>query len=126
MIRTLHIALPMVLFASLSLPVWGADVEPDLGTEEQREAGKALYDQYCSQCHGVDGDGNGYAAPYMQPRPRDLTAGRFKLRTTPSGALPTDDDLIKVIREGMPYTTMIGWPDFADHEVKNIIYYIKT
>lgn len=106
MTRTMRIALPMVLFAALPLHGWGAGI--DLGTEQQREAGKGLYDQYCSQCHGVDGDGNGYAAPYMQPRPRDFTVARFRIRTTPSGALPTDEDLVKVIRQGMPYTTMIG------------------
>jgi len=35
---------------------------PDVGTEAQREAGKKLYLNYCSQCHGEKGDGEGYAA----------------------------------------------------------------
>lgn len=124
MTRTMRIALPMVLFAALPLHGWGAGI--DLGTDREREAGKGLYGQYCSQCHGVDGDGNGYAAPYMEPRPRDFTVARYKIRTTPSGALPTDEDLVKVIRQGMPYTTMIGWPDFTDRDVANLIYYLKT
>ncbi len=42
----------------------------DLGTEQQRAAGKVLYDKFCSQCHGDNGDGEGYATPYMLPRPR--------------------------------------------------------
>ena len=45
----------------------------------------------------------------LLPRPRDFTSGKFKIRTTPSGALPTDDDLRHIIREGMPYTSMPAW-----------------
>ena len=55
--------------------------------------GGELYQKLCSQCHGVNGDGQGAAAPRVLPRPRDFTAGKFKIRHTPSGALPTDDDL---------------------------------
>ena len=80
----------IVLVAPLvmTLPGLAAEGDFNLGTEAQQEAGKVLYDQYCAQCHGADGDGMGYAAPYVRPRPRDFTTGKFKLRTTPSGALP--------------------------------------
>lgn len=110
----------------LAVAPWSSAQGPNLGSEAQQQAGKVLYDKYCAQCHGTDGAGDGYAAPYMLPQPRDFTSGKFKLRTTPSGALPTDDDLRKVIRNGMPYTTMIGWPNFSNQEVDNLIYYIKT
>ncbi len=114
--------------AALTGVCWGAPraQEPDLGTPAQREAGKVLYGKYCAQCHGENGDGQGYAAPYLQPPPRDFTAAQFKIRATPSGAVPTHEDLRRVIRRGMPYTTMIGWPDFTDKDVDNIIYHIKT
>ena len=46
---------------------------PDVGSEAQRESGKQLYLKYCSQCHGEKGDGEGYAAPHLQPRPRNFT-----------------------------------------------------
>jgi mono/diheme cytochrome c family protein len=99
---------------------------PDPGTEEQRAAGKELYDKYCAQCHGVDGDGRGHATLRVKPAPRDFTVGKYKFRTTSSGLLPTDDDIRRVIREGLPYTSMPGWPQFTDAEVRNIIYYLKT
>ena len=99
---------------------------PDLGTEAQRESGKTLYLKYCVQCHGEKGDGEGYATPHLYPRPRNFTTGKFKVRTTPSGALPTHQDLVNIIRRGMPYTSMPAWPNLTDQEVSDLAYYTKT
>jgi mono/diheme cytochrome c family protein len=98
----------------------------DVGTEAQRESGKRLYLKYCSQCHGEKGDGEGYAAPHLRPRPRNFTTGKFKVRTTPNGALPTHQDLVNVIRRGMPYTSMPAWPTFSDQEVTDLAYFLTT
>ena len=56
-------------------------------------SGKALYQQYCSACHGPQGKGNGPAAAAMRPKPRDHTDGTY---------MNTLDDmhLRKVIGEG--------------------------
>jgi mono/diheme cytochrome c family protein len=99
---------------------------PDVGTDAQREAGKTLYAKYCVQCHGEKGDGNGYATQHLYPRPRDFTTGKFKVRTTPNGALPTHEDLVRIIRIGMPYTSMPAWPALTNDEVSNLAYYVKT
>lgn len=107
-----------------SLPL-SAQYSP-LGTEEQRAAGKALYDKNCAQCHGEAGDGLGVAAPYMKPQPRDFTRGRYKFRSTPTGVLPTDDDLMRMIRLGMPYTAMPAWPEFNDRQLTQLAFYLKT
>jgi mono/diheme cytochrome c family protein len=99
---------------------------PDLGTDAQRESGRRLYGKYCSQCHGEKGAGDGYAAEVVRPKPRDFTTGKFKIRTTPTGALPTHQDLVSIIRRGMPYTSMPAWPALSDQEVSDLAYYIKT
>jgi mono/diheme cytochrome c family protein len=98
----------------------------DVGTEAQRESGKQLYLRYCSQCHGEKGDGEGYAAAHLQPRPRNFTLGKYKVRTTPNGALPTHQDLVNIIKRGMPYTSMPAWPDFSDQDVASIAYFLTT
>jgi mono/diheme cytochrome c family protein len=99
---------------------------PDLGSDAQRESGKNLYLKYCSQCHGEKGDGEGYASPHLMPRPRNFTSGKFKIRTTPNGALPTQQDLVNIIRRGMPYTSMPAWPNLTDQQVAELAYFVKT
>ena len=98
----------------------------EVGTEAQRESGKALYLKFCSQCHGDKGDGEGYAAVHLRPRPRNFTLGKFKVRTTPNGALPTHDDLVTIIRRGMPYTSMPAWPNLSDQLASDIAYFLTT
>jgi mono/diheme cytochrome c family protein len=98
----------------------------DVGSDAQREAGKTLYLKYCSQCHGDKGDGEGYATPHLFPKPRDFTKGKFKVRSTPNGALPTHQDLVDIIRRGMPYTSMPGWPGLTNDDVSNLAYFITT
>ena len=98
----------------------------DVGTEAQRESGKRLYLKYCSQCHGEKGDAEGYATPHLYPRPRNFTTGKFKVRTTPNGALPTHQDIVNVIRRGMPYTSMPAWPTLSDQEVSDIAHFITS
>ena len=71
--------------------------------------GKAIYDKWCAECHGANGAGDGSAATYMLPRPRDFTKGVYQIRTTASGELPADADIRRVIDEGMPGTAMPEW-----------------
>ncbi|HET8946493.1 MAG TPA: c-type cytochrome [Candidatus Polarisedimenticolia bacterium] len=96
------------------------------GSDAQRQAGQKLYEKYCSQCHGEKGDGQGPAAKHLRPMPRDFTAGKYKIRTTPNGALPLHEDIVSIIRKGMPYTSMPAWPDFKDEEVNDLAYYVAS
>ena len=117
-----------VVIASVCLALMGSvrTAAQDVGSEAQREAGKQLYSKYCAQCHGDKGDGEGYATPHLQPRPRNFTLGKYKVRTTPNGALPTHQDLVNIIRRGMPYTSMPAWPTLTDEEVSNLAYFLTT
>ncbi len=89
--------------------------------------GEEVYEQWCASCHGAEGAGDGIAAEYMIPRPRDFTLGLFQIRTTGSGELPTDEDILRVINEGMPGTTMPGWEDELPQGDRDaLVAYIKT
>ena len=123
-VRSYLAVLVATLCAALSGSVRAA--AQDVGTEAQRESGKTLYLKYCSQCHGEKGDGEGYGSSHLRPRPRDFTTGKFKVRTTPNGALPTHQDLVNIIRRGMPYTSMPAWPTLSDEDVANLAYFLTT
>ena len=117
-----------VLIASLCVVSLGSmrAAAQDVGTEAERESGRALYLRNCAQCHGENGDGAGYATPHLSPRPREFTMANFKVRSTPNGQLPTHQDLVNIIRRGMPYTSMPAWPDLSDQEVSDLAYYLTT
>jgi DMSO reductase family type II enzyme heme b subunit len=90
-------------------------------------AGKALYQRWCAQCHGNEGKGDGPAADFVYPRPRDFTLAIYKVRRTPSGALPTDHDLFNIISEGLPGTSMPAWKRFIpEAERWQLAHYVKT
>jgi len=113
-------ALVLACAGGLALAAPGAAADPPAAK------GGPLYQKLCSQCHGENGDGQGIAAPRLLPRPRDFTAGKFKIRHTPSGALPTDDDLRHVIREGMPYTSMPAWKQLSDADIETLVAAVKS
>lgn len=75
------------------------------GAEHATEV-DGIYTTACAPCHGAAGDGNGPAAfsiaPGIAPRPRDFTKGTYKIRSTPSGAVPTVADLHRTIARGIP------------------------
>lgn len=76
---------------------------------QEAPAGIAVYQKWCAGCHGAEGAADGPAADYMLPRPRDFTMGLYEIRTTGSGELPTDADILRIIDDGMPGTAMPGW-----------------
>jgi mono/diheme cytochrome c family protein len=93
----------------------------------QPHPGQAPYDRWCAACHGYDGRGDGEAAAWMLPRPRDFTRGVYQIRTTANGELPTDADLRRIIDDGMPGTSMPGWRSMLSTAERNaLVDYIKT
>jgi mono/diheme cytochrome c family protein len=89
--------------------------------------GRQVYADNCVQCHGADGRGDGYGAPFLVPPPRDFTTGAYKFRTTASGALPTDDDLFRTISRGANGTGMPPWQYLlSDEDRWALVDYIKT
>lgn len=99
------------------------------GTEkkvDEVDASRRIYEKRCVHCHAKTGEGNGAAADFMVPRPRDFTSGTYKIRTTPTGEPPTDEDLFRSIRRGLHGTAMPGWPLLTDEEVRGLVRYIKA
>ncbi len=95
--------------------------------EENVQAGKAIYQTRCAGCHGEEGDGNGLAAPYCSPPPRDFTDIVYKLRSTATGERPLEFDLFRTVSEGIPGTPMTSWREILSEQQRwQVVHYIKT
>ncbi len=100
------------------------------------EHGEWVFRGMCIGCHGVEGDGNGavwelgelYAKEHALPRkPRDFTEAVFKLRSTPSGSLPTDRDLFISLSRGLILNNdMPAFKFLPERDRWAVVAYIKT
>ncbi len=88
--------------------------------------GKVIYEKKCALCHGTEGKGDGPGAVHLDPKPRDFTKGKYKIRATASGKPPTDADLFRIITEGMPGTSMPAWKTLPEKDRWNLVAYLKT
>jgi cytochrome c oxidase cbb3-type subunit 2 len=89
--------------------------------------GKAVYTQNCLACHGTNGDGKSDAAAFLLPKPRNFVQANFRLRSTPTGRLPTDVDLFRSVSLGMPGTPMPPWRvNLSEDDRWAVVEYIKT
>src|SRR5205814_8968837 len=89
-------------------------------------AGRPLYERYCAGCHGDDGDARGENAQGIDPRPRDFTMAVFKCRSTPTGTLPTDEDLLNAMTRGFVTTNLPPWVALTPQGRADMVAYIKT
>ena len=96
---------------------------PDPGT---LQAGRRVFEQNCAICHGPLGDGRGMAGMMVRTKPRDFRSGMFKFRSTPTGSLPTDEDLFRTISRGLRGTGMVAQDDLPERERRAAVEYLKT
>jgi cytochrome c oxidase cbb3-type subunit 2 len=89
------------------------------------DAGRQLYFRYCWGCHGFRGDGNGENGQYLNILPRNFVAATFKCRSTPTGTLPTDQDLFNSLERGLINSNMPSWIELTDQNRADLVAFIK-
>jgi c(7)-type cytochrome triheme protein len=99
----------------------GVPTSPGLVTE-----GARLYQLACAVCHGTKGDGKGPFASALTVKPRDLTRGSYRFRSTPSGTLATDWDLFRTITIGVPETLMPAFSGLTVDERLALVAFVKS
>jgi mono/diheme cytochrome c family protein len=90
--------------------------------------GRTLYLQHCASCHGEKGDGNGIAG--LKPRARYFGRDKYKFTSTrkgDSGGVPTDDDLMYIIRNGIHGTAMPPFQEkMNDDQMRAVVAHLRT
>ena len=91
---------------------------PVAATPESLSAGKRFYTQFCANCHGPVGKGDGTTAGADQPS--DLTDGVWDY-----GA--SDGEVFVVIHNGLTGKDMGGYAGrISDHDIWSVVNFIRT
>jgi len=105
--------------ASLAMVVDSfSEVSNTSGTAAQINLGQQVFQTHCAECHGDNGDGNGFAAnnlpiPIM---PTDFTR-----------ELVSETAIIRALREGVAGTSMAPWGDrLSDVEMVAASHYVRS
>ena len=122
------------LLFSMVLLLSSNGIENAHGMDDENELGKKVYETRCLLCHGINGDGKGMVGTIrraekngrvIETYPRDLTLGVFMFRTTPTGCLPIDDDLLMTIKNGVKRSFMPSHEELPKEEREAVKEYIK-
>lgn len=122
-------AIGVIAGSSLTLnrPSAGSDTPGAVSVSSETIArGKTVFDIGCSPCHGLEGAGDGPLSANFRTRPRDLTKGVYKSRSTASGQLPTDDDIDRAISAGIHTSTMPPYLKMSPDDRAAVVQYLKT
>jgi len=126
-----------LMLLSLAFVAAVPEAEKAYGAVSAGDLGKRIYEERCMVCHGDKGDGKGLvgngimrwaekSGRVLTVYARDFTTGAFRFRSTPTGCLPTDDDLVRIIDSGVPRSFMPPHKELPIEEKKAVKEYIKT
>ncbi len=92
---------------------------PDLDAADATlRRGAAVFQNNCAFCHAADGTGRNWIGSFLERRPRDL-AGAYV-------AAMTADQLGRIIREGVPGTSMPAWKHVLDaQQTADVVAYVQ-
>lgn len=90
------------------------------------EHGREVYARYCVGCHGESGDGEGPAARFLEPRPRDFRRGRLKFAGVEAGETPRDEDYLRILDHGLSGTSMPRFELLSFEEKRAVVGYVRA
>ncbi len=89
------------------------------GADVIGKSGKQIYEYYCYQCHGYDGNANTTAAQSVHPKPVKFSALSIE-------SLPRDK-MISTLKSGIPGTAMVSFRRvLSNAEIESVVEYIRS
>ncbi|MFK7863653.1 MAG: cbb3-type cytochrome c oxidase subunit I [Pseudohongiellaceae bacterium] len=95
-----------------------SEVKELASTSRQLSSGQRVYETHCAECHGANGDGNGFAAGSLPIPilPADFTGERLTL-----------NESLRALTLGVPGSSMAPWGDrLSEEEMNNVSHYIRS
>lgn len=82
--------------------------------------GELIYQEMgCVMCHGIQGNGDGFLAEGLNPKPRDFTSYEQMNRVA-------DLQMEEAIRNGITGTGMPAFPQLTDHQLNGLVVYLRS
>jgi len=88
------------------------------GNSQQLVEGESVFQTHCAECHGDNGDGQGFAAESLPVpiAPTEFTRERL-----------TVDESVRILQNGVPGTSMAPWGDrLDDGEMLAVSHYLRS
>ncbi len=119
-IFTILLTGPLYLKAEVKEPVI---IETSKANSPSLDVGKKLYMYYCTPCHGLKGDGKGFNADYLDPKPANHTDSKEMSKRT-------DEKLHDTISGGgksvAKSTYMPPWGNtFNEVQIESVVKYLR-
>ncbi len=96
----------------------------DWPASQAARRGRVVYEENCIGCHGQEGKGDGPASLNLNPVPRNFQKAKFKFRSSESGQLPFEEDLLRTVECGLPGSSMPGFPLLPQQQRKDVVAYV--
>jgi mono/diheme cytochrome c family protein len=100
----------------------GLTLESKLDRDHLRR-GAEVYQARCAACHGTTGDGQGPAAEFLDPKPRDYRRGLFKFTSTGRNK-PRKADLVRTVKYGARGTSMPSFRWLSPDDLSAVVDYV--
>jgi mono/diheme cytochrome c family protein len=101
----------------IMLGIWGWTAAAQ-AADDAAQKGRPIYEKYCLLCHGPRGLGDGPQGQLMKPPAANLRS--------PESRNKSDDELLKIIREGHPDSAMTKWAGIlTEEQMRNVLAYIR-
>ncbi|MBT3529577.1 MAG: c-type cytochrome [Gammaproteobacteria bacterium] len=95
-----------------------SEVDPTSGIPQQLPLGEEVYASNCAECHGDNGDGNGFAADSLPIpiSPSDFTREQL-----------SEAESLRILQNGIEGTSMVPWGDrLGEGEMVAVVHYIRS
>lgn len=122
-IVTIILSVFIIFIILYSTQTWAKAKHSRYASTPTLTEGEKIYKWYCTPCHGIKGDGKGFNAKNLDPRPADHTDVEFMSKRTNKELF----DAISGGGKGVGKSTLMPpWGNtFNETQIKSLVLYLR-